>query len=78
MPVYRFYTSAREHRLRDSAVLLNDEAALLHAYGFMAAGVSVDVWEEMRNVAQLWGERAWSVPRAGPVRLVQSQELPAN
>ena len=74
VPVYRFYTSALDEGARDSAILPNDEAALMHAYGFMDAGANVDVWERMRHVAHLWGERRDAGLRAA-LRLVSVEEL---
>jgi hypothetical protein len=56
---YRFFSVfAGERRLADAASLPNDEIALLHAYGFMKGQACIDVWEETRHVACLWGEAA--------------------
>jgi hypothetical protein len=54
---YRFFSVyAGERRLADAASLPNDEIALLHAYGFMRDQACIDVWEDTRHVACLWGE----------------------
>jgi len=58
VPVYRFYQLSSRPKPHDAAALPNDEAALMYAYGFLDWGVGVDVWEETRHVAQLWGELA--------------------
>jgi hypothetical protein len=57
MGLYRFFSVfAGERRLADAASLPNDEIALLHAYGFMKDQACIDVWEDTRHVACLWGE----------------------
>ncbi len=54
---YRFFSVlAGERRLADAASLPNDQIALLHAYGFMKGEACIDVWEDTRHVACLWGE----------------------
>jgi 1,2-phenylacetyl-CoA epoxidase PaaB subunit len=54
---YRFFSVyAGQRRLADAASLPNDEIALLHAYGFMRRQACIDVWDDTRHVACLWGE----------------------
>jgi hypothetical protein len=53
---YRFFSVyAGERRLADAASLPNDEIALVHAYGFMQGEACIDVWEDTRHVACIWG-----------------------
>lgn len=59
MGQYRFFDVADGRpRLRDAASLPNDEIALLHAYGFMNGQGCIDIWDETRHVACLWGDGA--------------------
>jgi hypothetical protein len=75
VPVYRFYTSDLGESAGHCALLPDDRAAVVRAYGFMDTGASVDVWEQMRHVAHLWGEVARERPPAPGLRLVSAAEL---
>lgn len=55
MDVYHFYQGVNRQAQRETAILPDDEAAFRHAVQTLRVNACVDVWQDARHVAQLWG-----------------------